>query len=727
MEENPCAIPGTAGVAAPRCDSGGFRLAGDDPMPITQFHHSTPRESNRGTGRRRLGLWPQGSLSVLAAMVLLAAVCRGGVGSPEPISAGPKVVESVEAATGTDEIEVQVVTTALRTPWFTVFPLREPDRLVMDLPGFLWKPGRTAHLPSAHPEVEGVRIGQFSDDPLITRIVFDLTVSAQDLRYRTVSTTESGRLRVQVSDQAEIASAEEWTTPVPAKPRPKEQAAHVAKPGAAAAIVAGSGPEPQAAASAPAPATAAVEKEPLGEPKTSVAPASAAASAPEPVEAGATAESPAPPLTVAQSAGVSPRRHLVWILATVGCLIAVGLLALWLRRRSRTDEGELAAFGEVDREAPAPESGGGAGEQPDVVKCKIIDGYLVLAPEGNGRALSDLPPESRCEAKVRGSVELTVAAARSGADEPKGEAPDGPATQAKTLIGALSDESVAVRKAAAQGLWELAGQGHVDVLLPYLKSEDPRIRLVVAGVLGEAGAAKCAGALAEIAADPDPSVRASVLYAFAQLGDKARDHCDAVRARLSDAEGSVRARAVEALAAMNPKSEEVSGEMLDLTGDGDSSVREAAVSAAFGFVSRGVSGAMIELLADPTRRSQAFELLQQGDEAALRRLLMAARSAPPESGERALETISYVMSRRWTVEDFAGELASSDPEDRLMAVEGLAMVGGDEAAQELARLAKSDSSPQIKKRAAEIVGKWKELAPHAAGTPGGSDGGQSDS
>lgn len=662
----------------------------------------------------------------------------------QPTSAGPKLVESVEAATGAEELEVQVVTTALRTPWFAVFPLREPDRLVMDLPGFLWKPGLTAHLPSVYPEVERVRVGQFSHDPLITRIVFDLTVPAQDLRYRTVSTTEGGRLRVQVSDQAEIASAEEWTTPIPAKPRPKEQAAHVAKPGAspaapaaakaspakakpASASLAQSAPKPQASALPPAPEPSAGAEEPSGEPQISSAPGSAAARAPESVAAGATAQSPAPPLTVAQSAGVSPRRHLVWALTAVGCLLAVGLLALWLRRRSRSSEGELGVFGEVDREALAPESAGAAGEQPGVVKCKIVDGYLVLAPEGNGRPLTDLPPESRREAKVRGSVELTVQAARSEADEPKSEAPDGPATQAKTLIGALSDESVAVRKAASQGLWELAESGRADVLLPYLKSEDSRIRLVVAGVLGEAGAADCAGALAEIASDPDPSVRASVLYAFAQLGERAKDHCDAVRARLSDAEGSVRARAVEALSAMNPKSEEVAGEALDLTGDSDPSVGEAAVSAAFGFVSRGVSGAMIELLADPTRRSQAFELLQQGDEAALRRLLIAARNAPPESGERALETISYVMSRRWTVEDFAGELASSDPEDRLAAVEGLAMVGGDEAARELARLAKSDPSPRIKKRAAEIVGKWKELAPHAAGAPGGSDGGQSDS
>ena len=101
----------------------------------------------------------------------------------QPASAGPKLVESVDAATSAEELEVQVVTTALRTPWFTVFPLREPDRLVMDLPGFLWKPGLTAHLPSVHPEVEGIRIGQFSDDPLIARIIFDLTVPAQDLRY----------------------------------------------------------------------------------------------------------------------------------------------------------------------------------------------------------------------------------------------------------------------------------------------------------------------------------------------------------------------------------------------------------------------------------------------------------------------------------------------------------------------------------------------------------------
>src|SRR4030042_6455129 len=87
VEETPCTIPGTAGVAALCCDSGGFRLAGDDPMPTTQLHHSTPLKPNRGTGRRPLGLWPQGSLALLAAMVLLAAVCRGGAGSMQPASA----------------------------------------------------------------------------------------------------------------------------------------------------------------------------------------------------------------------------------------------------------------------------------------------------------------------------------------------------------------------------------------------------------------------------------------------------------------------------------------------------------------------------------------------------------------------------------------------------------------------------------------------------------------
>jgi len=662
----------------------------------------------------------------------------GGAGSAAPVSAESKIVESVEATTGAEELEVQVVTTALRTPPFTVFPLREPDRLVVDLPGFLWKPGLTAHLPSAHPEVEGVRIGQFSADPLVTRIVLDLMVPAQELRYRAVSTTESGRLRVQVSDQSEIASAEEWTAPVPAAPRPRGRRGHVEKPGGAGAAPAAAQASPaqtrpvspKVAQSAPQPAApqTAAPDEPVDQPKPGPAPASTGASAPESVEAGVTGKPPLPPaLTVTQSADASPRRHLVWALAGVGCLLAVALFALWLRRRSRADEAEPAAFAEGDREAPAPPPAPASEEHPDVVTCRIVDGYLVLAPEGGSKAISDLPPDSRREAKVQGSVELTVGAARPERSEPQSEAADEPAAQAKELIGSLADENVALRKAAAQGLWELAEQGHADVLLPYLKSADPRARLVVAGVLGEAGAADCAGALAEIAADADPSVRASVLYAFAQLGEKAGVHCDAVRARLSDTEGSVRARAVEALAAMVPKSDDAARELLALTGDDDSSVREAVVSAAYGFVSRGVSQPMVELLADVTRRAQAFELLQQGEEAALRRLLAAARNAPAECGDRALETISYVMSRRWTVEDFREELASSDSEDRLAGVEGLAMVGGDEAAGELARLARNDPSPQVRSRAAEIVAKWTELAPQSAAAPPRSDGAEGDS
>ena len=295
------------------------------------------------------------------------------------------------------------------------------------------------------------------------------------------------------------------------------------------------------------------------------------------------------------------------------------------------------------------------------------------------------------------------------ATTPADAAAGSPAETAERLVAALSDEDVTVRKTAAQGLWTLADGGRTDVLVPYLQNEEPMVRLVIAGVLGEAGATQCADDLATLLTDDDASVRASTVYAFSQLGATVSQHSEAVRQLLSDPEDLVRARAVEALAALNPQSGDVARQVLKLTGDPEASVREAAADVTLGYADRGVAGPLTQFIGDVSQRAQALELLQRAEDSTLRRLLIAARTAGDEGNNGPMDTIAYVVRARWTVDQLNEGLQSSEEEDRLVALEGLAMIGGEDAMAQVALVAQTDPSAELKSRAAEILEASQEL------------------
>jgi HEAT repeat protein len=288
------------------------------------------------------------------------------------------------------------------------------------------------------------------------------------------------------------------------------------------------------------------------------------------------------------------------------------------------------------------------------------------------------------------------------------------------LVNALQDEDLDVRQSAGRGLWEIATGGHAATLVPYLTSPDPKVRSAIAGVLGKVQAVEHADALAQAAADPDPFVRASVVNAFGSLGESAADHAPAVVERLLDADPFIRARAVEALSAMVPNDERIAHDMLPLVADPDAQVREVVAFALLGFVDRDVAAPLLEVLGDPGRRPEALQLLQQATEAQLRKLLRAARQATfaqqaaPDIGRTALETISYLLSKRWTPEEFRPELGSLDAEARLAGLEGLALIGTAEAMREVARVLRTDPTHELRIRAAEILAESPDPAAREA-------------
>ncbi|MFB3881755.1 MAG: HEAT repeat domain-containing protein [Armatimonadota bacterium] len=637
-------------------------------------------------GRRRAGLRCR-----LTALALLALLLAAGA---SVVLAARGLVEKVEATTGADTLRVEVTTSAPATPDFAVFPLREPDRLVVDLPEFVWKPGLTAHLPSANAAVQQIRVGQFSPEPPVTRIVFDLTPPARPLRYRAVSSTASGSLELELSPQPQDAGDDRggWRV-VPGKAAPPPAGAGRAQAHAAEAPAPAA--EPRAVAAVVAPVASA---DALAEPAV------------KPVARPAVRQSPQPqrdPWSL----------HAVRVAAALALLVFTGLAAVWARRRLQRVSGRphpLEADPHPAAVAAQSTTPSADGDKGDLVNCRVVDGYLVLAPEGGASALPSAPQESRRVRVEQGTLQLDF----SGANLPPSPLSDdaGPdaATRAADLIASLSDDSIAVRRAAEEGLLELASSGGSAELARYLHSDDPKVRSLAAGILGEAAAIGSLPEIARLVDDPDPLVRRCVMYAFARFGEAAADRVSLVQRLLADADSSVRAGAIEALAALLPRSRQAAEEIARLTGHDEPIVRQAAAAASFAYALRGVADPLIGLLADFSRRPQALELLQQADDVVLWRLHLAARSSTEPGAQAALDTLSYVMSTRWSADDFREEIESPDSEARLTGLEALSMIGGPEAARLVRRVAQQDPLPEVRARAEAILAHWREQSETAS-------------
>jgi HEAT repeat protein len=284
------------------------------------------------------------------------------------------------------------------------------------------------------------------------------------------------------------------------------------------------------------------------------------------------------------------------------------------------------------------------------------------------------------------------------------------------LIEALRDANPEVRGMAGRGLWAIASQGREQVanLLSYLKSPDPKVRASIAGIIGKLGAVEHAGALAAAVADPDPRVRASIVNAFAQMKEGAAPYLPVVMDRLRDTDAFVRARAVHALCAITPESEETARRLVEAASDPDSRVQEAVSSCLAKLVERGVHGPVIELLGTPGQERIALRALSSADEALLNDVLIAARSAPPELRQTAVEALADLFRRSWTTEAFEPELRSLDVHTRLAGLEGLAVIGTTEAKQTIARLLLTDPAPEVRLRAIEILSRTAEPNAEAA-------------
>jgi HEAT repeat protein len=264
------------------------------------------------------------------------------------------------------------------------------------------------------------------------------------------------------------------------------------------------------------------------------------------------------------------------------------------------------------------------------------------------------------------------------------------------LLQMVSDGDTSVSQQAICALWDVATSDSAKDLAGHLSSPDPKVRCAVAGVLGEVRAVACAGRLAAALGDPHPDVRVAALEALCGFGESAAEHLDAVADRLCDANAHVRTQSLVTLASIAPASEDVARRVAPHISDPDQSVRDAAAGCLLGFVERGVSAPVMELLADVARRPEALEVLQHADGSAVRKLLELARGEAGGVGSAASDTLAYVVSMKLTVDEIKHELESFDPAVRVRSVEILGLVGGDEAVAQMICLLERDPSREVR-------------------------------
>jgi len=481
------------------------------------------------------------SAAVLCLLVLAAAVSGARASSAEALA-----VENVVVTGESGALTVEITTSAPQPPEFQTYIYQRPDRLIIDLGGFAWKQGRTAHISAGRAGVDTIRVGQYRSDPPATRIVFDLYVSPDHLSYETIATPGRGRLVFEFAPVAGTAAPQ----PAPVEPV--------------------------------APASVAPEEE------TSTAPASQEATSVEPEQetamAAAMEVAPLPPPVV--SGAANPRKIIGWVLAGVAVVLLIGARWRWFCGlvSGRKPRAAVAETAPADAAEPEEEEfvedaeivvAASEGEplpieevRPETKELPMVAAEEVEAPEAESPVVEEDIAEPVVEVPAEPAVEVPVAEETPAQPVETPSVAVSPPTAA-ALVAELPDADPDTRMAVLARLKERMGDEH-GLLLPFLKDADPKVRAAVAEAVGEIRATEYAGALAAALGDPDRDVRISVLRAFEGLGEAASYYVDYVKSRLADPDPLVRAQAADAVTAMTPVPESDSAAEAVLSGAGDS-------------------------------------------------------------------------------------------------------------------------------------------------------------
>ena len=142
-------------------------------------------------------------------------------------------------------------------------------------------------------------------------------------------------------------------------------------------------------------------------------------------------------------------------------------------------------------------------------------------------------------------------------------------------IQSLQDDTVGVRRTAADVLAKLGDKQAVAPLLAKLDDQNSDVRQAVIGALAQLGDKQAVAPLLAKLDDQDSEVRQAVIGALAKFGD--RQAVAPLLAKLDDQDSNIRQAVIGVLAQLGGK--DAVGPLLSKLGDQDSDVRQAVIGA----------------------------------------------------------------------------------------------------------------------------------------------------
>jgi HEAT repeat protein len=239
------------------------------------------------------------------------------------------------------------------------------------------------------------------------------------------------------------------------------------------------------------------------------------------------------------------------------------------------------------------------------------------------------------------------------------------------------------------------GSGLTELAFERMGSVDEEERVLAVDVVGWGGSPGCVEAAIHALADPSAPVRRSAVASLGRLREPSA--AGALAKALVDPDPDVRIGAVGALGLIDDES--VLGALVTALKDPEPRVREAASQVLTEWSSPAVARRLAGVLAVPSLRDSAADLLTRIGPASVELLIDVLRQGNP-----ALSPIvGGLLGRIVGLDELLGRLNAPDPDRRLRAVEAVGAVGGASAVDALVRTL-FDPDERIRVRSAQLLG-----------------------
>jgi HEAT repeat protein len=270
-----------------------------------------------------------------------------------------------------------------------------------------------------------------------------------------------------------------------------------------------------------------------------------------------------------------------------------------------------------------------------------------------------------------------------------------------SLIELLKDKDSSIRSKSAEALGEIRDKRAVEPLIAIIKDEDSWVRMAVAEALGKIGDKKAVDPLISALRDEDSWVKIRAIEALMAIRDPKA--VDPIISTLKDRNSSVRTKSAEALGVF--KDPKAVPDLIKCLNDKEADVRMRSAEALGKIGDKRAVDPLIGALKDEdwTVRLRSAEALGKiGDKRAVDPLISALKDKEWTVRSSAADALGKLKDSR-AVEPLISVLKDKESSVRMSAIEALGSIRDKKAIEPLKKIANSDPSEMVRKRAKEIL------------------------